>query len=162
MKIFGAIFWENENLKFFLMWTTFNFGDRSKTKKYAEDICRGTLGIKCERDRPVGLGAKLGDGLKIKNNFSSFRDFSGESRKCHIVGRPIYYKPRKFNQNRWRQFWEYQKFKFFLMWTTLNFEDRLKTKKRDWPVGLGTTLGDGQKIKKNYFSSFRDFSGKSR
>ena len=26
--------------------------------------------------------------------------------------------------------------------------------------GLGATLGDGQKIK-NYFSSFRDFSGKS-
>ena len=27
---------------------------------------------------------------------------------------------------------------------------------RDWPVGLGSTLGDGQNIK-NYFSSFRDF-----
>ena len=32
---------------------------------------------------------------------------------------------------------------------------------RDWPVGLGATLGDGQK-NKNYFSSFKDFSGKSR
>ena len=32
---------------------------------------------------------------------------------------------------------------------------------RDWPVGLGTTLGDGQKIK-NYFYSFRDFFGKGR
>ena len=29
----------------------------------------------------------------------------------------------------------------------------------DWLVSLGDTLGDGQKIK-NYFSSFRDFSGK--
>ena len=33
---------------------------------------------------------------------------------------------------------------------------------RDWQVGLGATLGGGQKIKKIYFSSFRDFSGKSR
>ena len=32
---------------------------------------------------------------------------------------------------------------------------------RDWPVGLGPTLGNGQKIKK-YFFSFRDFFGKSR
>ena len=32
---------------------------------------------------------------------------------------------------------------------------------QDWPVGLDATLGDGQKIE-NYFSSLRDFSGKSR
>ena len=32
---------------------------------------------------------------------------------------------------------------------------------RDWPDGLGAMLGDGQKIT-NYFSSLRDFSGKSR
>ena len=62
------------------------------------------------------------------------------------------------------------------MWTNLNFESRSKTKKkrakdiykgtldiefeRDWSVGLGATLGDGQKIK-NYFSSFRTFPGKA-
>ena len=32
---------------------------------------------------------------------------------------------------------------------------------QDWSVGLGAILADGQKIK-NYLSSFRDFSGKSR
>ena len=32
---------------------------------------------------------------------------------------------------------------------------------RDWSVGLGTTLGKGEKFK-NYFSRFRDFSGESR
>ena len=52
------------------------------------------------------------------------------------------------------------------MWTTLNFEGRSKTKnpardickgtldiecERDWSVGLGATLGDGQKIKKKQF-----------
>ena len=61
------------------------------------------------------------------------------------------------------------------MWTTLNFEDISKTKtlardickgtldiefERDWSVGLGATLGDGQKLK-IYFCSFRDFPGKA-
>ena len=49
-------------------------------KKGARDIWKGTLDIECERDWPFGLGAMLGDGQKIKNYFSSFRDFSGESR----------------------------------------------------------------------------------
>ena len=80
MKIVVAIFEKIKILNFFLMWTTLNFEGRSKTKKQAGDICKGTLDIECERDRPVGLGATLGDILKIKNNCSSFRDFSGESR----------------------------------------------------------------------------------
>ena len=80
MKIVDAIFEKMKILNYFLMWTTLNFGGTSKTKKWAAGICRGTLGIECERDRPIGLGHTLGDGLKIKNNFSSFRDFSGESR----------------------------------------------------------------------------------
>ena len=47
---------------------------------------QGTLGIECERDRPVGLGAKLGDGQKIKNNFSSFRDFPGKADRVILLG----------------------------------------------------------------------------
>ena len=50
-------------------------------------------------------------------------------------------------------------FKFFLVWTTLNFRGRGKTKKiardiykrtldiefeRDWSISLGSTIGDGQ------------------
>ena len=67
MKIIGAIFEKMKILNFF-MWTTLNFEGRSKTKKWAKDICRGTLGIECKRDRSVGLGTTLGDdGLKIKN-----------------------------------------------------------------------------------------------
>ena len=80
MKIVGAIFEKIKILNFYLMWTSLNFGCRSKTKYEQKNICRGTLGIESERDRPVGLGATLDDGLKIKNNFSSFRDLSGESR----------------------------------------------------------------------------------
>ena len=43
------------------------------------NIFSGTLDIVSEQDWPVDLGATLDDGQKIKNNFSSFRDFSGES-----------------------------------------------------------------------------------
>ena len=50
-------FWENETFKFFLVRTTLNFEGRSKTKKRARDICKGTLDVKCVRDWPVGLGA---------------------------------------------------------------------------------------------------------
>ena len=42
------------------------------------DICKGTLGIEFERDWSVCLGATLSDGQKIKNYFSSFRDFFRE------------------------------------------------------------------------------------
>ena len=58
--------------------------------------------------------------------------------------------------------------------TTLNFEGRSKKKagntckgspdiefEQDTSIGLGATLRDRQKIK-NYFSSFKHFSGKSR
>ena len=58
-------FWGNENFNFFLTWTTLNFEGRSKTKKRARDICKGTLDMEYERDSSVGLGATLGDGQKI-------------------------------------------------------------------------------------------------
>ena len=65
----------------FFIRTTLNFEGRSKTKKKkrARDICKGTLDIEYERDWPVGFGATLGD-VKIKNSFSSFRDFFVKSR----------------------------------------------------------------------------------
>ena len=46
-------------------------------KKKAVDICKGTPEIKFQQDWSVDLGATLGDGKKIKNYFSTFRDFSG-------------------------------------------------------------------------------------
>ena len=80
MKIVGAIFAKMKILIFFLMWTTLNFEGRSKTKKEARDICKGILDIKFGWDLSVGLGAMLGDRQKIKNYFSSFRDFFRKSR----------------------------------------------------------------------------------
>ena len=44
------------------MWTTLNFEGRSKTKKRAGDIFKGTLNIEFQQDYSVGLVATLGDG----------------------------------------------------------------------------------------------------
>ena len=43
------------------MWTTLNFEGRSKTKKRARDICKGTLDIEWERDWSFCLDSTLGD-----------------------------------------------------------------------------------------------------
>ena len=79
MKIVWAVFEKMKILNFFLMWTSLNFEGRSKTRKEAGDICKGTLDIEFERDWSVSLGATFGEGQKIKNYFSSFRDFPGKA-----------------------------------------------------------------------------------
>ena len=68
---------------------------------------------------------------RIVKFFFSFRDFFGKSRKCHVIGFRMYCKPTKFDQFRWSHFWENRNFiYFFLMWTTLHFEGRSKTKEK--------------------------------
>ena len=62
------------------MLTTLNFMGRSKMTKRVRDICKGTPDNEFEQDLSVGLGATLRDRQKIKNYFSSFKDFSGKSR----------------------------------------------------------------------------------
>ena len=49
-----------------------------KRKIQAGDICKGTPRIEFVQQWSVGLSARLGDGQKIKNYFSSFGDFSGK------------------------------------------------------------------------------------
>ena len=70
------------------MWTTLNFGGRSKTKKTSWKYFErdSTEDIECERDWSVGLGATLGDGQKIKNYFSSFRVFPGKANSVILLG----------------------------------------------------------------------------
>ena len=92
------------------MWTTLNFGGNSKKK--SENICKGTPDIEFEQDWSVGLGAILADGQKIKNYFSSYKDF------FHIVGVRMYNKPTKYDQIGLSHFWENRNFKSFIMWTT--------------------------------------------
>ena len=50
MKIVRAIFDKMKILNIFLMWTSLNFEGRSKTKKMAGDICKGTPDTEFERD----------------------------------------------------------------------------------------------------------------
>ena len=50
-----------------------------RNKKKTGNICKGTPDIEFEQDWSVGLDAMLRERQKIKNYFSSFRDFSGKS-----------------------------------------------------------------------------------
>ena len=83
---------------YFFMCTTLSFRGRGK-QKTARDICKRTLDIEFERDWSVGLGATLGDGQKIKNYCSSFRDFFRESKVSYCWASKVL-KPTIFNQNR--------------------------------------------------------------
>ena len=74
-------FLENRNFNFFFLCEQpLILGVARERKEQAEDFYKGTTDIEFDQDGSVGLGAILADGQKIKNNFSSFRDFSGESR----------------------------------------------------------------------------------
>ena len=128
-KIVGVIFQKIKILIFFLIWTTLNFGGRSKAKKWAKDICRGTVDIECKRDWPVGLGATLGDGQKIKNYFSSFRDFSEKADSVILLRFECTINPLSSIKIVGAIFEKINISNFFVMWTTLNFRSRGKTKK---------------------------------
>ena len=73
-------------LKFFLCELPLILGVARKRKEQAKDIYKGTPDIEFEQNWSVGLGAILADGQKIKNYFSSFRDFSGKSRYIILLG----------------------------------------------------------------------------
>ena len=145
------------------MWITLKFEGRSKTekKKRTEDVCKETLDIEFERDSSVGLSSTLDDLQKIKNYFSSFRDFSGKGDSFILFGFECTINPQNLMKIVVVIFEKIKILNYFLLWTTLNFEGRSKTKKRPkyickgtleiecewvWPVGLGATLGDEQKI----------------
>ena len=120
-------FWEIKNLKFFLLWTTLNFEGRSKTKKWARDICKGTLDIEFERDWSVGLGATLGDRQKINKLFFYFhRFFPGKADSVILLGFECTINPQNLIKIVLAVF---EKIKIFFMWTTLNFRVRGKLKK---------------------------------
>ena len=78
-KIVSAIFEKIQILNFFLCELPLILGVARKRKEQAEEIYSGTPDIEFEQDWPVGSGAILADGQKIKNYFSSFRNFSGKS-----------------------------------------------------------------------------------
>ena len=86
--------------------------------------------IECERDWSVSLGATLDGGQKIKNYFSSFRDFSGKTESTTLLGFECTINPQNLIKIVGAIFEKIEIKKFFLMWTTLNFRVRGKTKKR--------------------------------
>ena len=52
---------------------------KEERKRETGNICKGTPDIEFEQNWSVGLDASLRERQKIKNYFSSFKDFSGES-----------------------------------------------------------------------------------
>ena len=130
MKIVGTVYDKIKILNFFLMWTTLNFESRSKTKKGARDICKGTLDIEFKRDWSVGFGVMLCDGQKIKNYFSNFRNFSGKPDSVILLGFECTINPQNLMKIVGATFEKIKFFNFFLMWTTPNFRVRGKLKKK--------------------------------
>ena len=169
MKIVGTIF-EKMKIIFFLMWTTHNFEGRSKTKNQTGDICKETPDIEFEQDWSVGLGHGCAN--------------HDTERKHFKFPHPLLWRNEASLPDQRRTM--YFPLALFAYTVCCRHTEQcftvLRTHKSDAvdgssgrryvtdqshnvPLlrarGLGATLGDGQKIK-NYFSSFRDFSGKSR
>ena len=153
-KIVEAVFQKTKILNFFLMWTTLHFEGRSKTKRDTGNICKGTPDIEFWQDWTVGLGATLRERQKIKNYFSSFKDFSGESR-CWASN--VLINTQNLNKIV-RAIFEKIDF-FFLCELPLILGLGRKIKKttrdickrnlhiefeRDRSIGLGSTIGEGQ------------------
>ena len=102
-KIIRVIFEKIEILHFFLCELP-SILRVDRKKRETGNICKGTPDIEFEQDWSVSLGATLRDKQKIKNYFSSFKDFFGKSRQWHIVGLRMYCRHTKFIQNRQSHF----------------------------------------------------------
>ena len=104
MKIVGVIFETMKILNFFLMLTTLNFEDRSKTKKTRWRYLREISRYHIERDESVGLCALLGEVTqKIKINFLASEIFPGKADSVILLGFECTINT-KFNQNRCSHF----------------------------------------------------------
>ena len=105
-------FSKNENLNFFLCGLPLILRVDRKPKKWAKDIYRGTLGIECERDRPVGSGAKLGDATdrKLKTIFLVSGIFPGKAESLILLGFECTINPQIVIKIVKSHFWENQNF----------------------------------------------------
>ena len=86
MKIVEAVFQKTIIVNFFLNVNYLHCEGRSKKKKRRQEILQGTPDIEFEQDWSVGLGATLRERKKIKNYFSSFKDFPGKADSVILLG----------------------------------------------------------------------------
>ena len=150
IKFVGAIFEKIENFNYFFLW------GGSKTKIWASKICERTLYIEFKRDWSVGSGPTLGDGENFKNIFPVSGIFSGKPDITMLLGFECTINPQNLIKIVEAIFEKLEILIVFLMWTTLNFRGRGKTKttgrdiymrtlyiefERDWSIGLGSTFG---------------------
>ena len=123
----------------FLMWTTLNskvlliLRVGRKWKGRAGDNCKSALNIEFESDWSFTLGGTLGERKKIKKYYSSYKDFFREKPIVAIfLGFECTINPQNLIIIVGAIFEKMKILNFFLMWTTLNFEYRSKTKKKSW------------------------------
>ena len=104
MKIVGAIFGKMKILNFFLCELPLILRVDRKRKGELKMFARGPqISNVSEIGQLVQVLHQVTD-IKLKTIFSSFRDISRKSRWCPIVELRMYYKPTKFDQNRWNHF----------------------------------------------------------
>ena len=160
IKIVRAIFVKFEILIFFLRELPLNFGSRSKTEKQAEEICKRTPDIEFEQDWSVGLGATVRDKQKMKNYFSSLKDFFREKPSVILLGFGCTINLQNLNKIVRAVFEKIEILNFLLCELPLILwvGGKLKKKKarniceripdndceRDRSIGLVSTFGDGQ------------------
>ena len=112
------------------MWIILNFNGRSKTKIMARNTYKRTLYIEFHRDWWVGLGTALGDGKKLKIYFPVSGIFPGKFASITLLGFECTINPQNLIKIVLAIFENLKIFNFFLMWTTLNFMGRGKTKNK--------------------------------
>ena len=121
----------------FLMWTTLNIKVSlilrlgRKWKGLAGDNCKRTLNIEFQQDWTVGLGANLGPDRKLKNIFLVRRIFPGKAKSAIFFGFQCTINPQNLMKIVGAIFEKMKILTVFLMWTTLKFEGRSKTKKTE-------------------------------
>ena len=90
-------------------------GVTRKRKEQAENICKESTDIEFEQDWSVGLGAILADEQKIKNYFSSLRNFPGKADSVVLFGFECTIKPQNLIKIDRAIFEKFEILNFFLM-----------------------------------------------
>ena len=117
------------------MWTTLNIKVPlilrvgRKWKRRVGDNYKSTINNEFQQDWSFTLGVTLGD-RKLINTILVTRFFLGKADSAILLGFECTINPQNFMKIVGAIFEKMKNLIFFLMWTTLNFQGRSKTKKK--------------------------------
>ena len=134
-KLKKIIFEKIEMFNFCLMWTTLHFEGRMKKKETKikkenerQEILQGDSRYRIWT-RLVSWFRRYVTWQKIKNYFSSFKDFPGKADSVILLGFECTINTQNLNNIPRAIFEKIEILNFFLMWTTLNFGGSSKTER---------------------------------